>query len=108
MNPLDKAILERFKALVSRRFQLHKVLLFGSRARGDADPQSDMDVVVILEVRGDGDAKDYVAVVPGRLALNTGSLWFRWSSVEMSGSTVRSAVLSSFRPSRQRECRCEG
>ena len=54
MNPLDKAILDRFKALVSTRFQLHKVVLFGSRARGDADPDSDLDVVVVLEDAADG------------------------------------------------------
>jgi predicted nucleotidyltransferase len=61
MNPLDKAILDRFKALVSTRFQLHKVVLFGSRARGHADPDSDLDVVVVLEDAADGGAEDYVS-----------------------------------------------
>ena len=33
--------------------QLERVLLFGSRARGDALPQSDYDVAVFLEPLGD-------------------------------------------------------
>lgn len=61
MAPDDKAVLERFRALVAGRLQVWKLILFGSRARGDADPQSDMDVVVILEGDADGTAKDYVS-----------------------------------------------
>lgn len=48
MNPVEKRVLERFKKLLLQRVSLLKMVLFGSRARGDADPASDMDVVVIL------------------------------------------------------------
>lgn len=61
MTQVEMAVLESFKALVSRRAQVNKMILFGSRARGDADPQSDMDVVVVLESTVDGEAKDYVS-----------------------------------------------
>ena len=61
MAPTEKAILERFKASIARRFEVHKMILFGSRARGDADPESDLDVVVILEGEPDSGAKDYVS-----------------------------------------------
>lgn len=49
MNIDDRTILEKFQALLLSRVKVHKLILFGSRARGDADPDSDMDVVVILE-----------------------------------------------------------
>jgi len=48
VNPVEKRVLERFKKLLLQRVSLLKMVLFGSRARGDADPASDMDVVVIL------------------------------------------------------------
>lgn len=44
MRYLEKSILERFKILFHERLRAHKLILFGSRARGDADPQSDLDV----------------------------------------------------------------
>ncbi len=49
MTVLEKAILDRFKALLSKRMNPYKLILFGSRARGDAEPSSDMDVLVVME-----------------------------------------------------------
>jgi predicted nucleotidyltransferase len=49
MTAIEKAVLDQFKALVRTRSRLHQMFVFGSRARGDADPDSDLDVVVILE-----------------------------------------------------------
>ena len=49
MNQQDKKILNDFKEKISQRFPSSQVILFGSRARGDAGPQSDADVVVILK-----------------------------------------------------------
>jgi len=48
VNAVETRVLESFKKLLLERFSLAKMVLFGSRARGDADPSSDMDVVVIL------------------------------------------------------------
>ena len=61
MAPVEKTVLDRFKALVARQLRIHKMVLFGSRARGDADPESDMDVVVILDGAADRAAKEYVS-----------------------------------------------
>ena len=40
----------RLKAAASRRVQ--NIVLFGSKARGDAEPDSDLDVLVIVECYG--------------------------------------------------------
>jgi predicted nucleotidyltransferase len=49
MNTMERKILKTFKASLLKKLPVHKVILFGSRARGDAGQYSDMDVVVILE-----------------------------------------------------------
>ncbi len=60
MGPLEKTILEQFKTRLRERLQVYKIILFGSRARGDADPQSDLDVVV-LDDGIDASAREYVS-----------------------------------------------
>lgn len=46
----DKRVVERFKNLMLERgVPLHSVVLFGSRARGDAEEDSDYDVLVVVE-----------------------------------------------------------
>jgi predicted nucleotidyltransferase len=52
MDVKDHEILNRLKRLLQKRVQLYKIILFGSRARGDAEPDSDMDVLVILDEPG--------------------------------------------------------
>ena len=49
MDAKDQEILLRFKQSLAGRVRLSEVILFGSRARGDAEPDSDMDVLVILD-----------------------------------------------------------
>ena len=49
MDSLEKSILDTFKSLLIKRVKLHYLVLFGSRARGDADPDSDMDVLVVVD-----------------------------------------------------------
>ena len=48
MNPVEKKIVATFALLVKEKLSVHRIELFGSRARGDADPDSDMDVLVIV------------------------------------------------------------
>jgi len=54
MNSADREALEDYVSAVRRHYgpRVVDVLIFGSRARGDARPESDADVAVILD---DGD-----------------------------------------------------
>ncbi len=61
MNPIEKQILETFKSSLLKRLEVHKVILFGSRARGDAEPYSDMDVVVVLDKLSGVHDADYIS-----------------------------------------------
>ncbi len=49
MNTIEKQILETFKSSLLERLAVYKVILFGSRARGEPEPYSDMDVLVVLD-----------------------------------------------------------
>ena len=49
MQGKDIKIIEKFKALVSMRVKVHEVRVFGSRARGDATEESDLDVLVVVD-----------------------------------------------------------
>ena len=54
-RPADDPILKRFRAALDHLYgdRLERVILFGSRARGDARPDSDYDVAVFLKDRPD-------------------------------------------------------
>ncbi|UCE04322.1 MAG: nucleotidyltransferase domain-containing protein [bacterium] len=60
MNPIEKHILDSFVTMIKKKIHLNRVVLFGSRARGDADPGSDMDVLVIVEELKD-ETQDYIS-----------------------------------------------
>jgi len=60
MTTLEQTILNRFREKVKEHLPLHEMVLFGSRARGDADGSSDMDVLVALECPADRPAREYV------------------------------------------------
>jgi len=49
MNERDERIVRKFKALVSKRVKVREMRVFGSRARGEATEESDLDVLVIVE-----------------------------------------------------------
>ena len=61
MNKTEKIVLYRFKALLSKHIGLHRLILFGSRARGDADPDSDLDVLVVLDSQPTDSGRDLVS-----------------------------------------------
>lgn|ERR1700722_17100477 len=49
-SPKDDPILKRFRAELDKLYgdRIERVVLFGSRARGDARPDSDYDIAVFL------------------------------------------------------------
>ncbi len=48
IEPATEAAVRRFAALIADRYNVAGVILYGSRARGDHGPDSDVDVAVLL------------------------------------------------------------
>ena len=61
MDRTGETILRQFRSLLAERLRLGGLILFGSRARGDAEPLSDLDVIVILEGTVSDADRDYVS-----------------------------------------------
>jgi len=49
MQEKERKIVERFKQLVSQKVKVHEIRVFGSRARGDATEESDLDILVVVD-----------------------------------------------------------
>jgi len=61
MVETESQILRRLKRLLLKRVSLHRFVLFGSRARGDSDPASDMDVLVVVDGEAGDDIRDFIS-----------------------------------------------
>jgi len=61
LNPIEKVVLDKFKESLLKKLQISNIILFGSLARGDADPFSDMDVVVVVSAECDHEAREYIS-----------------------------------------------
>lgn len=71
MNSNDLKILHLFAEKVREHFPAAEVRLFGSRARDDASPESDMDVCVILD-KLDRDARDLISHIAWEVGYDNG------------------------------------
>jgi predicted nucleotidyltransferase len=49
MNECDRETLKEFSAKVREQFPEAQIWAFGSRARGDAQPDSDLDICVVID-----------------------------------------------------------
>lgn len=45
----EKRALQELKNILAKKYSLHDFRLFGSKARGDSDWQSDLDVYIVLK-----------------------------------------------------------
>lgn len=61
MDAIEKKVLDTFKGLLLKRVSPYKMILFGSRARGDAAPYSDMDVLIVLDKAPNEQDTDYIS-----------------------------------------------
>lgn len=72
MNAIEREVLKRFKAALAGRLDVSEIILFGSRARGDAEPFSDMDVIVLFEGTVDDRCRDLVSDCAWAAGLESG------------------------------------
>lgn len=76
-EPQSNPALTRFRAAVTEIYgaRLERVVLFGSRARGDAKPDSDYDVAVFIkDAGGFADDSARLAAVTTDILLDTGAV----------------------------------
>jgi predicted nucleotidyltransferase len=76
-NPAHDPILRRYREALDALYagRIERVVLFGSRARGDARPESDYDVAVFLRDLGDRWSEfDRLADVETEILAETGEL----------------------------------
>jgi hypothetical protein len=61
LNSIETLVLGKFKESLLKRLRISNIILFASRERGDADPFSDMDVVVVVSGECDDKAREYIS-----------------------------------------------
>jgi len=77
VNAQERAILDRLRAALDEAYgdRIERVVLFGSRARGDAKPDSDYDVAVFLkDHRSASEENSRLAEITTHIMLETGAV----------------------------------
>ncbi|HEX9837015.1 MAG TPA: nucleotidyltransferase domain-containing protein [Alphaproteobacteria bacterium] len=78
MNAPLEIVLAELRSRLQTVFgqRLDRVILFGSRARGDADPDSDIDVMIVLKEPSEaiGLDRDRCSVVTADISLKYGAV----------------------------------
>jgi predicted nucleotidyltransferase len=70
LQPHERAALDEFKCrLEELAEQLVDLALFGSKSRGDFDPDSDLDVLIVLE-QCDWQVRDCIHLMGARVSLD--------------------------------------
>ena len=76
-SPRNDTVLTRFRTAVTELYgyRIERVVLFGSRARGDAEPDSDYDIAVFIKDAGTfADESARLAAVTTDILLETGAV----------------------------------
>jgi uncharacterized protein len=72
LKPRDRAAIGRAAQILHSQFAARQVVLFGPRARGDDDPESDIDLLVLLDGKVDQPLKSTIRRVLYTLGLELG------------------------------------
>ncbi len=72
MNEIEKKIVLDFKRAITLRLPVKRIFLFGSRARGDAEIDSDMDVLVVVDTDDMAGARMIASKCAWEASLGTG------------------------------------
>ncbi len=71
MMPQDRLILEAFAGQLRKVLPAAEVFAFGSRAKGSADPESDLDVCVVVPQLGHAE-REAIRAVAWRVGFDSG------------------------------------
>lgn len=95
MTSIEREVLDRFKASLAEQLDVSEIILFGSRARGDADVFSDMDVIVVLVGTADDRSRDFVSDCAWESGLESGIVLVPivFSQTEWETGVARSSLL---------------
>ena len=93
MQKLEQEIINKFQSLLKARVPVHRLILFGSRARGDAELFSDIDVLVIVDSELDDRIRELISDCAWRQASPKEWCWCLWFFPVMSGKKGLSAIL---------------
>ena len=77
MHVADDPVLNRFRVALDETYgeRIERIVLFGSRARGDAQPDSDYDIMVFLKVlRSFGREARAIAEIEADILADTGAV----------------------------------
>lgn len=74
LDEKTREIADQLKKLLPAKVKLHQAILFGSRAQGDAEPESDMDVLVILDETRTPQVRDAVSDCARQAGFDAGVL----------------------------------
>lgn len=72
MSTSERKVLQRLKSMLEQCVKVHQIILFGSRARGDADAESDMDVLVVLDQPINRETRKAVSGCTWQVGFNAG------------------------------------
>ncbi len=71
LNTRDLRIARRLKSRLKKSISLDRMVVFGSRARGDADPESDLDIYVEVSSLTPG-IRQQISEIAWEISLDSG------------------------------------